>query len=49
MRLTCTHCPEELKTKCVNKNTRFADARKHREEEIKSLQNAYEILSAKLA
>lgn len=39
---------EELKTKCLNSNTRFADARKKREEEIKSLQNAYKILSVNL-
>lgn len=39
---------EELKTKCLNSNIRFADARKKREEEIKSLQNAYKILSVNL-
>lgn len=39
---------KELKTKCLNSNTRFADARKKREEEIKSLQNAHKILSVNL-
>ncbi|CAJ1438544.1 unnamed protein product [Effrenium voratum] len=36
---------EELKTKCVNSGTRFAQARKKRAEEITSLQKAVEILS----
>lgn len=37
---------EELNSKCLASDTKFADARKHRDEEIESLQHAYHILNA---